>query len=99
MRIGLTRLLTGLWFAAWQTDCSMNRLIIKKYNYMNQQYFSEMLPVLADRARLSAIGDLAFANVPLQRFLSEVFSRSYGEPGAFLADPTFEAVFGWKKGD
>ncbi len=65
---------------------------------MSQKYFSELLPVLADRAKLSAMGQLGFANVPLQKYLTEVFSRSYGEPGAFLADPTFEAVFGWKKG-
>ena len=63
-------------------------------NIMNQKYFSDLLPVLADRAKLSAIGRLGFANVPLQKHLSEVFSRSYGTPGAFLADPTFEAVFG-----
>lgn len=68
-------------------------------NIMNQNYFSELLPVLADRAKLSSIGLLGFANIPLQKHLSEVFSRSYGEAGAFLADPTFEAVFGWKKGD
>jgi DEAD/DEAH box helicase domain-containing protein len=67
--------------------------------HMNQKYFSDLMPVLANRARLSAIGELAFANQPLQRHLSEIFSRPYGAPGAFLADPTFEAVFGWKAGD
>src|SRR5215211_7861714 len=66
---------------------------------MNQTYFSELLPVLAERAKLSSIGRLGFSNVPLQKYLFEVFGRSYGTPGAFLADPTFEAVFGWKKGD
>lgn len=64
---------------------------------MNHKYFSELLPALADRATLSSIGNLAFANVPLQRHLFEVFNRSYGEAGAYLADPTFEAVFGWKQ--
>lgn len=66
---------------------------------MNQQYFSELIPALAERARLSAISRLGFANVPLRRHLSELFSRPFAAPGAFLADPTFEAVFGWKKGD
>lgn len=66
---------------------------------MNQEYFSELLPVLAERAKLSVVGRLGFANVPLRRHLTEVFSRPYGASGAFLADPTFEAVFGWKKGD
>lgn len=68
-------------------------------NIMNQEYFSELLPVLAERAKLSVVGRLGFANVPLRRHLTEVFSRPYGASGAFLADPTFEAVFGWKKGD
>lgn len=66
---------------------------------MNQEYFSELMPALADRAKLSVVGRLGFANVPLRKYLTEVFSRPYGESGAFLADPTFEAVFGWKKGD
>lgn len=66
---------------------------------MNREYFSDLFPVLSDRAKLSAIGRLGFANVPLQKHLFEVFSRPYGETGAFLADPTFEAVFGWKKGN
>jgi DEAD/DEAH box helicase domain-containing protein len=66
---------------------------------MTQQYFSELLPDLAERAKLSSIGVLGFANIPLQRHLFEVFSRPYGEPSSFLADPTFEAVFGWKKGN
>ena len=66
---------------------------------MNQAYFSELLPVLAERAKLSSIGRLGFSNVPLQKYLFEVFGRSFGTPGAFLADPTFEAVFGWEKGE
>ncbi len=66
---------------------------------MNQQYFSDLLPVLSERAKLSAISRLGFANVPLRRHLSEIFSRPFAAPGAFLADPTFEAVFGWKKGN
>ncbi|MGI8494439.1 MAG: DEAD/DEAH box helicase [Pyrinomonadaceae bacterium] len=57
------------------------------------------MPVLADRAKLSVVGRLGFANVPLRKHLTEIFSRPYGESGAFLADPTFEAVFGWKKGE
>lgn len=59
-------------------------------------YFSNLLPDLATRARLAAISRLGFANVPLHRHLAEIFSRPYGEPGSFLADPTFEAVFGWQ---
>ncbi|MBF2761573.1 MAG: DEAD/DEAH box helicase [Ectothiorhodospiraceae bacterium AqS1] len=66
---------------------------------MKQDYYSELLPVLAERAKLSAISRLGFSNIPLRRYLAEVFDRPFGEPGAFLADPTFEAVFGWKKAE
>jgi DEAD/DEAH box helicase domain-containing protein len=63
---------------------------------MSKPYYSELLPVLADRVKQSAISRLGFANVPLRRYLANIFSKPYGEPGAFLADPTFEAVFGWQ---
>ncbi len=63
---------------------------------MSQTYFSELLPVLAERAKLAAISRLGFANVPLRRHLAEVFARPYGDSGSFLADPAFEAVFGWQ---
>lgn len=66
---------------------------------MSLTYFSEMLPVLAERAKLAAISRLGFANVPLRRHLSEIYDRPYGERGAFLADPTFETVFGWQAGE
>lgn len=63
----------------------------------SQSHFSELLPVLAERAKQAAISRLGFSNVPLRRYLAEIFGRPYGHSGAFLADPTFEAVFGWKK--
>lgn len=66
---------------------------------MKNRYFSELLPTLAERSKLAAISALGFANVPLRRYLDEVFSRPFGSPGAFLADPAFEATFGWKTGD
>ncbi|MBI3149946.1 MAG: DEAD/DEAH box helicase [Betaproteobacteria bacterium] len=66
---------------------------------MSQTFFADLLPVLASRAKHAAISRLGFANVPLRRYLAEMFERPYGEPGAFLADPTFEATFGWMKAD
>lgn len=66
---------------------------------MNPNYFSELLPILADRAKQSTISRLGFANIPLRRHLMEVFDKPFGEPGAFIADPTFEAVFGWEQSD
>lgn len=64
---------------------------------MSHTYFSELLPVLAQRTKLAALSRLGFANAPLRRHLAEMFERPYGEQGAFLADPAFEAVFGWRK--
>src|SRR5574338_287528 len=66
---------------------------------MSQSYFSDLLPVLAQRAKLAGISRLGFNNGPLDRHLATMFERPYGEPGAFLADPTFEAVFGWRKAE
>ncbi|MBW9249076.1 MAG: DEAD/DEAH box helicase, partial [Acidithiobacillus ferriphilus] len=63
---------------------------------MSLTYYSELLSVLAQRAKMAAISRLGFANIPLRRHLAGVFDRPYGEVGTFLADPTFEAVFGWK---
>jgi len=62
---------------------------------MSRPYFSDLLPILAERSKLAAISRLGFANVPLRQHLSEVFDRPFGKTGSFLADPTFEAVFGW----
>ena len=63
---------------------------------MDHQYFVKLLPQLADRSRSAALSRLGFSHVPLYRHLSELFSRPFGETGSFLADPTFEATFGWK---
>src|SRR5688572_6707576 len=66
---------------------------------MNSSNFSDLLPILAERSKLAAISRLGFANVPLRQYLSEVFDRPFGKTGSFLADPTFEAVFGWRPAD
>lgn len=58
-------------------------------------YFARLLPQLAERSRDAFLGRLGFNCTPLQRHLRAIFSRPYGE-GSLLADPTFEAVFGWK---
>lgn len=66
---------------------------------MSQAYFSELLPVLAERSKLAAVSRLGFSNAPLHRHLIALFEQPYGESGAFLADPAFEAVFGWRSAD
>ncbi|CAB1369121.1 DEAD/DEAH box helicase [Denitratisoma oestradiolicum] len=62
---------------------------------MEQRYFADMLTALSNRANYGTVSWLGFSNVPLRRHLMEVFDRPYGDTGSFLADPTFEAVFGW----
>lgn len=62
---------------------------------MEQRYFADMLKALSNRANYGTVSWLGFSNVPLRRHLMDVFSRPYGDTGSFLADPTFEAIFGW----
>jgi len=63
---------------------------------MTTPYFSELLSRLAERSKQATLSQMSCANVPLRRHLAETFSKPFGESGSFLADPTFEAVFGWK---
>lgn len=64
---------------------------------MASQYFSELLSVLSERAGRSVISRLGFANPALRQYLASRFDAPIGAPGAFIGDPAFEAVFGWKK--
>jgi len=66
---------------------------------MTLNYFSDLLPRIADRSKQASVGHLGFANVPLRRHISALFSNAYGETGSFLGDPAFEAVFGWQTED
>lgn len=66
---------------------------------MTTAYYSQLLPILSDRSRLAATSWYRFANAPLRRHMNELFDRPFGEEGSFLADPAFEAVFGWRSGE
>ena len=63
---------------------------------MSDAYFSRLMPSLAERSGQAAISRLGFANIPIRHRLRELFEQPYGAAGAFLADPAFEATFGWK---
>lgn len=63
---------------------------------VDQRYFSELVPTLAARAATSTVSWLGFRTTPLRRHLLEVLDGAYGDNATFLADPTFEAVFGWE---
>lgn len=63
---------------------------------MSNAYFSRLMPSLAEQSGQAAISWLGFANIPIRHRLRELFEQPYGAEGAFLADPAFEATFGWK---
>lgn len=63
---------------------------------MTQPYFASLLPELASRAARATVSRLGFSNAPLRGHLMDVFSRGFGERGAFLGEPVFEATFGWQ---
>jgi ATP-dependent helicase YprA (DUF1998 family) len=66
---------------------------------MKKHYFSQLLPELATRALRATVSRLGFSNTPLRSYLDRIFSASYGEKGCFVADPVFEATFGWKQAE
>lgn len=66
---------------------------------MQTSYFASLLPELTTRAARATISKLGFSNQPLRKHLLDIFARGYGETGCFLADPVFEATFGWKQAD
>ncbi|NGP89682.1 DEAD/DEAH box helicase [Fodinibius halophilus] len=61
-------------------------------------YYSDMIPTLADRASTSALSSFGFSNKALRTYLESYFNRPLGKEGCFIGDPTFEAVFGWEPG-
>lgn len=63
---------------------------------MRQKYFSNLLPELAIRASRATTSKLGLSNHALHTYLTETFAKEYGQRGTFLADPVFEATFGWE---
>ena len=59
-------------------------------------YFTRLLPQLAERSSSAILGRLGFSHPPLYRHLSAVFEQPFGAPGSLLAAPSFEATFGWE---
>lgn len=65
-------------------------------NTSSFSYYSALMPNLVARSRQASISQLGFSCVPLRHHLRDLFSLPYGDSGALLADPSFEAVFGWE---
>lgn len=60
------------------------------------QYFESLVDQLTKRAARATLGQFGLRSKPLREFLWQSFSQPPGKDGAFLADPVFEATFGWK---
>jgi DEAD/DEAH box helicase domain-containing protein len=60
-------------------------------------YFSTLVRELGQRAARAFISKFSPVSNPLRLHLHDVFERSPGETGSFLADPVFEASFGWQQ--
>ena len=63
------------------------------------QNFAELIPELAQRSAIGAVSRLAVNNRPLRQFLSESLGAAPGTGKGLMADPVFEATFGWAQGD
>ncbi|CDH43330.1 DEAD/DEAH box helicase [Candidatus Contendibacter odensensis] len=60
------------------------------------QFYSTLIEQLSRRATHAVLGLCGFRNDALREYLRDLFDRDAGMPGAFLADPVFEASFGWQ---
>ncbi|MHC1698750.1 MAG: DEAD/DEAH box helicase [Geobacteraceae bacterium] len=63
----------------------------------SNSYFSTLVRELGQRAARAFISKFSPVSNPLRLHLHDVFERPSGEPGSFLADPLFEASFGWQQ--
>ncbi len=58
-------------------------------------FFTSLTDQLNRRASRAVLSQLGFRNDPLRNHLRNQFERMAGSEGSFLADPVFEATFGW----
>ncbi|MDG4548819.1 MAG: DEAD/DEAH box helicase [Candidatus Contendobacter sp.] len=58
-------------------------------------FFTSLTDQLNRRASRAVLSQLGFRNDPLRNHLRNWFERMAGSEGSFLADPVFEATFGW----
>ena len=63
------------------------------------QNFAELIPELAQRSALGAVSRLAVNNRPLRQFLADNLGAAPGSGKGLMADPVFEATFGWVQAD
>lgn len=65
---------------------------------MNQHHlFERLTEQLGLRATRATLGLNGFRNDAIRDYLQDLLSRQAGEAGSYLADPVFEASFGWRE--
>ena len=57
---------------------------------------SNLIQDLSTRSGRAILSQLGLRSSALREYLEKLYAREPGEPGALLADPVLEAVFGWK---
>lgn len=64
-------------------------------NKSNSGFYSSLSEQLVSRATNGVLGLLSMRNSALREYLRSVLGQPAGLEGSFLADPVFEATFGW----
>ena len=60
-------------------------------------YFQPLIAQLSQRSAEATLSILGISDPALRQFLSEQFNQPLGDSNNFLADPVFEAIFGWEE--
>ena len=60
-------------------------------------YFQPLIRQLSERSAEATLSILGISHPELRQFLSERFNQPVGDTNNFLADPVFEAIFGWEE--
>ncbi len=60
-------------------------------------YFQDIIGQLSARSAEATLSILGISDPVLRAFLSEQFNKPVGSDTNFLADPVFEAIFGWEE--
>lgn len=66
---------------------------------MNAPFFASLGEQFGVRATRAVLSQLGIRSEALRTYLRERFEQAPGLAGSFLADPVFEAIFGWQPAD
>jgi len=61
------------------------------------KYFQAIIEQLSQRSAEATLSILGISDPILRQFLSDKFNQPVGSETNFLADPVFEAIFGWQE--